>query len=410
MDNGTGANGKKAWLLTALCWFFYFSLVLGRHGLSVAMPDMVASGLYTKAELGRVASCYFFAYAVMKLPSGLLGDRVSAPLMMIAGAVGAGVSNLLFAAARSAAAMSVCWAANGFFQAFVWSSMMRIIAVCTEDPFRTTAVLLLNATTAAGILAAYAVSALLSGAGWKPYFIISGAFLLLMAAAWLLFGKRLTGSAPVGAVSSGRVELPFSRMKKEYLRCGLFAVLPVAVLHGMLKDGFATWVPTYLTEVFSMPGRSALVLSMVMPVVNLGGLFVVQRVTRRGADNEISGIAAAFFCTAVVSGIMAFAVAGSLPGTVVCFAVVTALMQAINAFFTSLIPMQFRSSGLVSTTAGVIDASIYIGSSCSGILFGSVSEHSGWNGTRLLWLAISVLGCVLAPLVIKKWTAYKKSA
>jgi MFS family permease len=70
---------------------------------SVMYDHLMADFAVSAAVLGNLAACYFYAYAAMQLPVGLMVDRWGPRRLLIAAALGAGLGSLLFALATTLA-------------------------------------------------------------------------------------------------------------------------------------------------------------------------------------------------------------------------------------------------------------------------------------------------------------------
>ncbi len=125
----------------------------------------------------------------------------------------------------------------------------------------------------------------------------------------------------------------------------LFLLIPV-VVHGVLKDGVTSWVPTCISETFmASPTLSVLVTTM-LPVINLTGAYAAQFMYRRFFQKQEVKTASFFFLIATgalvllwrFSAVNMFLTAGLL-------SVITASMMAVNTLFVNLLPLHFEKEG-----------------------------------------------------------------
>lgn len=180
----------------------------------------------------------------------------------------------------------------------------------------------------------------------------------------------------------------------------LFFILPDAI-HGMLKDGVTSWIPTYITEVFHTSPSLAVVVTTVLPVVNLAGAYAAAFVYKRTKKSEVRS-AGVFFLVAVCA-LLGIRLAGrmSLIVTILLFAIITSSMMAINTVFVSLLPLRFEKLGKVSTISGFMNSVAYLGTAVSTFTIGIMVEHFGWTLTLVSWIVITgaaFLICVLLTL------------
>ena len=114
-------------LLSLTCGEMLFSS--SRRALSLATPNMIASGLSAK-EVGTIASSLSCVYAVSKFSAAIATDRMSCRVLFCVGLAGAGVANLLFSAGSVTSPGQLCayWALNGLFQG--GSRALSLFIVC----------------------------------------------------------------------------------------------------------------------------------------------------------------------------------------------------------------------------------------------------------------------------------------
>ena len=109
----------------------------------------------------------------------------------------------------------------------------------------------------------------------------------------------------------------------------------------------------------------------------------------RGANPRVvvaTMMAAGVVCCACLLGISGLLVAALLLGCI------CAAMYGANTMLTSVIPLEYDAVGKTGTTAGLIDAFIYLGSALAGVLAGGIYEQSGVQMLYGIW----AICCVLA--------------
>jgi MFS family permease len=116
------------WILLIFAWAANFVI---RIGFSALLPSIIDEfGLsYTRA--GLLASAFFYAYALMQLPSGLLGDRFGRRRILLLGLLGGALAAGLTGLAGSFAALFLARALTGAFQGSLFSNDRAIIATVT---------------------------------------------------------------------------------------------------------------------------------------------------------------------------------------------------------------------------------------------------------------------------------------
>ena len=116
------------WLILVLAWAMNFII---RIGFSALLPPIMAElGLsYTRA--GMLASAFFWAYAGMQLPAGLLGDRFGRRRVLLIGLVGGACAAVLTGVATSFAMLVFARVLTGACQGSLFSNDRAIIVAVT---------------------------------------------------------------------------------------------------------------------------------------------------------------------------------------------------------------------------------------------------------------------------------------
>lgn len=124
------------------------------------------------------------------------------------------------------------------------------------------------------------------------------------------------------------------------------SVICVGVLvQGMLKDGVSSWVPTLITEKYDVSASFSLLLSAIMPIINLSGAWIGTKLYEKVF--KLNETAAAAFCFALtlipLTGIL-FVGHYHIALCVIFFALFTTLITAINHLVITLIPVRFANT------------------------------------------------------------------
>ncbi|MBO5274574.1 MAG: MFS transporter [Clostridia bacterium] len=402
------ANKKIGLMLFALCFAAYTASYVGRLNFSAALAGMTSSGVLDKVQGGTIATLYYFCYAAGQLFSGWLGDRISPFVQVSIGVAGAALCNIGMAIVGDASAMTVIWGANGIFQSMLWAPTLVIISRIMPKDMCDKACVGMSLCSPLGILAAYIMSSLVLREGsYHGIFVGAGALLavvfFLCILGWCHILPRLEReeSASIraeGGTNKGLLPLLAS--------AGVFSfVIPVA-LHGALKDGVATWVPTMMGEMYALSPAYSTFITMFLPIINLSGAWIAMRMRDR-TGSELQATTVLF----VVSGIfvLPLLIGTALPPmiAVLLLSVITTLMYAVNYFFVTLIPVKFASLGCVSVVTGMLNYTTYIGSSLSGYGYGAISEYLGWDFIVYIWIGITVIGALLCLASSKRWKKFK---
>lgn len=407
------ATPQQGTALFLLCWAAYAAAYVGRYNYSAVMGAMTAEGVLTLQAAGAVSTGYFLCYAAGQVLSGFACQWVSPYRMIFGGLALSGLCNLGMAALPPAL-MPVLWAANGLFQAMVWPPIVRLFAECMPLAQQKGACININSTTPAGTLASYALCAvLLALTGWRTAFTASALVLLVMAGVWVVATAPLRRAAPaqvLEAPSAPGPEHTAARPKASglgvLLGAGLLGLALPVILHGALKDGVTSWVPTMVQANFGVSPALSAAVSMVLPLVNLTGAYLAGWLDRRWLHNELKTCAVLFGAATVALALLPLAVGRSLPLALALLAVTTAAMLGINTLFINVIPVRAGRSGGAAALSGLLNAVTYVGAAAATWGVGAAADSWGWSAVFILWLAMAVVSLVTVLLCAGRWARF----
>ncbi len=342
----------RAWFAFALGCLFFGYAFLQRVAPSVMTDELMRGFSVGGAALGSLSAFYFYAYAGMQLPVGLLIDRYG-PRRLMAGAMAlCTIGSVLFAMSDSLALASLGRALIGGAVAFGYVGTMTIAAHWFPPGRFSLLVGLLQAVGMAGAVAGQApLRLVVDVAGWRETMILVGALAALLALSLFLvlrdrpdkrkigggllagigqvlkrrdsWGNAIAGltlSAPMLAFS-GLWAVPWLTQVHGYSKPEAAAATSLvfigwgisAPIYGWLTDrigrrkpllyfGFVT-AATGLAGLVYLPDLSPALISVLMPLVGIGGCsmvlnFALVRETNRPGD---AGAALGFVNMCVVA-------------------------------------------------------------------------------------------------------------
>lgn len=404
-------TNHTVYLLFGICWFGYFSTYLGRLNFTACISEMNVSSGFSKVGLGQVSSAFFMLYGVGQLFSGFLADHLRPKWLVGFGLAGSALLNWGMAASHTVEQMTVLWGLNGLVQSMAWAPLVRTVADLVFAEQCTRICLNLATTTPVGTMAAYLTATLsIARGGWRYTFVSGGVAMLMAVLLWVAGVTFLEREA-----AREGIEEPYTANTKAATH-GLLAakrivinLLPVGLavlLYGFLKDGIITWTPSYLQENCGFSTASSVALTMVIPVVNLSGVYLANMLHVRRLRNEMTTALVCFaFCG---GGILIWLISGysGLAIPFMLLIVSTTCMTGVSTMLLSLLPLRFRSIGMIATVTGLLNAVAYLGSALSGVAVGAVLEHWDWSTVLAIWLAVAVIGALVCALASRRWKSF----
>lgn len=408
---------NKAYILAVLCFFIYASSYIGRLNYSAALTELIAGHIITKAQGGMISTVYFAVYGAGQLINGMLADRHDPLKQVMIGIVGSSVLNHLFLKCKSYGAMLVVWGLNGYFQALLWAPMFLLVARQVSWRYRTHALMLINMAPSAGTILGYLFSSLvLWKYDWRSLF--EGATIILGSGAliWILGCKSAFQGASADdeykmdwRPSEDHMGLDGEKFFHVVLLSGMVMLVVPAMIHGMLKDGVTSWVPTYMAEQFSLPPQIAVAVTILLPIVNVFGALVVYPFLRK-VRSEATAMGILFLLAAVCLLVLQIFGQHSALLTALLLALVTAVMMSVNVIICSEVPLRFSMMQKTASVSGFMNACGYIGAAASMYGIAILSEHFGWGVTQSVWIGSCLLAAVMSLSVGKRWMRFRKMA
>lgn len=172
------------WSIFSILILTYILVYFHRMAPGVVSDYLMADFQITGTRLGALSAIYFFVYAAMQLPSGVLADTLGTRTSIIGGNLIAGMGSILFGLASSFEMACAGRFLVGLGVSVVFISIMKNNAVWFHARvFGLMSGVTLLIGNLGSVTAAGPLSALLSVFAWRSIFISIGIFSLVLAAA-----------------------------------------------------------------------------------------------------------------------------------------------------------------------------------------------------------------------------------
>ena len=277
------------WLLLIFAWAANFVI---RIGFSAVLPSIMSELSLSYTRAGLLASAFFYAYVIMQIPSGLLGDRYGRRRILLLGLLGGALSAGLTGLAGSFAALFTARALTGAFQGSLFSNDRAIIATVTPADRIGLGQGVSFAGPGLGLTAGLVIGGLLVEVlPWRTVMMLFG---LGPIAAALLIVRFVPSPAPSPA------QEPLGRRLGGLFANGPLWLLALASLCAIANQFIlATWAPLFFQEAgVTDVGRAGIYAALQGIAASLGmivGGFTHDRLARRGFESKtviVAGLAA----------------------------------------------------------------------------------------------------------------------
>ena len=384
--------------ITLLFAVTYMISYITRINYGAIISEMESATGFSKAELSMALTGNFITYGVGQIISGICGDEFSPKKLVTFGLILTVLMNLLIPICKNPYQMLGVWCINGFAQSFMWPPLVRLMSALLSDEEYKKASAKVSWGSSIGTIAVYLISPLLiSLFGWKSVFIFSAVCGAVMIFVWNRYAYETVTAVTKTEVSRNNTG------KSSLFGIVMIGVMAAIILQGMLRDGVTTWMPSYISETYSMSNAMSILTGVVLP---LFGIICVQAAAKLYIKKFTNPMMCAgiFFFTGALSALALFLLTGENAAFSVLFsALLTGSMHGVNLLLICMIPPFFKSQRNVSTVSGILNSCTYIGSAISTYGIAVLSENIGWSNTLLVWLMIAIIGTLICAICTNPW-------
>ncbi len=251
MTERPALTATRAWIAwTAAAVFFFYAFVL-RVSPSVMVGELMAEFQVGGAIFGTLSSLYFFTYAPLQLPVGMLMDRYGPRLLISVAVALAALGAVLFALAPSLEVAYLGRLLIGFGSGF---SFVGGLTVSTQlfppERFALMAGLVQGIGILGGIAGQAPLGIAVEHLGWRGAMgLVAGAGFILAIVAWLAIRDRV---GPAGS-SSPMAGLRVVVANRQTWYCAIFGLAKTAP---MLTFG-GLWAVPFVMTVYGVERAAA---------------------------------------------------------------------------------------------------------------------------------------------------------
>jgi len=178
----TKSPGPLVWTVWSVGAIGFFYAFFQRVGPSIMVGELMADFGVSAALLGNLSALYFYAYASLQIPIGVMVDRWGPRRLMTIAWLFAGAGSLLFAAADTLEAAYLGRFLIGVGSAFFFVCSLKIAAVWFPvERFALMGGMTLMAGMAGGVGGQAPTAWAVGAFGWRPTMAAAGAFAFVFA-------------------------------------------------------------------------------------------------------------------------------------------------------------------------------------------------------------------------------------
>ncbi len=395
----SGESRKKNLTIGSLCFLVYTACYIGKNILGSLMPAMLEEMPESTEALGMMTSVFLLTYGIGQLINGVIGNVLPAKWMVFLGLSVSGGLIMLLPTVGTGVFGCILFGACGFFSSMLYGPISALIGENTEEKAAKTILTALTVASILGSLVTYLLAFFAAIAGaWRPFFVIAGAVMFLIALIWLPVCAYMERAGMVRPHSreNRASRAPHKDLRKKLLTVGFFSMVIVTMLNGIIRNATSLWVPTYLSVALGFSAAQTSLISSILPVISIVGTFLSLALLRFFRhDEKVECVA--LFLAAAICFLTVYLVGDSVRVLTLTalFLAMAAMFGACNMIF-SVYVLRFRDFGIISGMSGFLDFTSYMSASLASFLFSALSGAGLWSGIVLAWTVSCAAGVLFS--------------
>lgn len=410
------SNESASQIIFIMAFIVYSLISMTKNAYSASIASIIAEGTFTKSSAGIVNAGFYLLYGIGQLAGVGLVDKVSPVKLVYVTLIGTIVALIGMGAAKSFTAMLVIWSLCGLIQFGIWPAVLRVIAEYMLPDHRKKALIAIAFSFCVGTVINYLVAAVvLSVSVWRTLFFVSATILVVCTVLWGITAKKLSPQIREIEIINREQDYIKGKTKdkqkiswKLLFSSGIIILLVPAFLRTSMDNGVKAWVPTMIIDSYGVSAGFASVLTTVLMIVNLTGVFIANFISDKISKNATVGFGV--ICLFSVPFTLLLLMLGNIPLAVAVFSltVITTMMYAGAQFINIIIPSSFAKYNMTGGVAAMLNASASFGAVFANIIFGVLAQKYGWNTTIISWVIFLAVAGVFCLIAAPLWSKFIK--
>ncbi len=413
--------------MTNVRWkIFILMMVLGainyidRSSLSIAIPYISKDYNISDVRIiGLLQSAFFWAYALMQLPAGVLADRFSTRTLIGAATVVWGAFQGLGALCGNYVTFALTRVGLGVSEAPIMPAGAKLMGIWLTPDERGRGSMLLDGGAPLGTaVGAVIITSLIALFGsWQASFLIAGLGTVVAGLVAYAFirnrpdehrGVDAAERAHIergnpGSGTAGSTRLNLTTVRPYLRQRNVLALIGGWCCYSTVFYGLMVWAPSYLqaTHGFNlkeMGGAVALMFFLCFIGQQLGGVLADRWRKAGGKPNVIYHTM--FSISAIVSGLSVFAVTRATDPVMVIVLLSTALFPLRWASMYWSIPGLLGAQSVAGTICGTMNFASNLTAAIVPIIVGFIVEATGSYFFAMMFFGAAAVGYLLCSLSI----------
>jgi len=384
-----GERGRYAVVILAVLILTYFTENFLRSAPSALSPILIEELGLSYGMMGILFSSYFFLYALMQVPSGILSGVLGPRRTIVTFTLITVVGTLLFYVARDFRLLILAQLIIGFGSSVFYINAVRLTSEWFPPEKRVSAIGLLSASSGLGNFAAYMgfPLAITFIGGWRPLFLYCGVLMVASFVAIVIFLKE-NPDAENNNRGNGGAPL-MSLVKAAFMDRRIYPFIAGFVFMSFTWV-LLTWLPQFLIDTRGLTYMDVGIISSAGTIMGIPGCILIAIISDRLKKRKLPLVAFSALTALLVALLL---VSGPGPPIIVYALLVGGIgfCQSIWVLFFPMIgeTLPHEPSGIAQ---GLVHGIGTRGFSIMSPIYGALVDATGGYGlSNTIVIAVSVL-------------------
>ncbi|HAT1611562.1 TPA: MFS transporter [Raoultella planticola] len=274
-------RGIPAWWVTIfLFWLGWIFMYADRTVLNPVMGELEKEFGLSGTQLGLMNSVFYFSYALLQVPAGILGDKIGKKKVLIPGFLLFGAFTAVTGWAKSWSTLLFARVVTGAGEGTYYGPQYGLSSEQIPKKYRSLGSAIINSGMAFGIALGLMASSWLvydQGYSWRtPFFVMSIPTLLTGLAIWLFVKEKKRQPVEAGGVAKPKSKFTDLFKNRNLL---LVYLMVFCSLFGFFV--ILTWLPYYLQSERGIAGSETGFITSLVAWISIPGALLFSSLSDR---------------------------------------------------------------------------------------------------------------------------------
>jgi sugar phosphate permease len=393
-----GERGRRGLLILAATCLTYFTENFLRSSPSALSPVLIEELGISYGVAGLLFSSYYFLYALMQVPSGMLSDTLGPRRTIIGFTVFTVVGTVLFSLSRGFWSLLASQLLIGLGSSVFYINAVRIISGWFLTDRRASAIGILSAASGLGNFAAYIGLPLATAyfGGWRILFVYcAGLMIINFLANFAVLRDDPDEDGGFNGQDGGSV---LDSLRGVLVNRGLRPILAGYILMSLFWV-FFMWMPQFLTDRWGLSYIDVGLISSAATITGIPGCILVGVLSDRLRSRKTPLVALSAAST-IILGIFLILPLGTHTAVFAILMALLGLTISVWVLFFSIVP-EVLPREMVGVGLGLLNGAGTLVSSLVSPIFGILVDVTGsYTVSQTLILAAGILMTIVFALFI----------